>query len=125
MSEDQRPSRPLTFKLAYWWSFGFAAVFLLYGAVTLVLSFLDRQYANLAEPSGFVLIGILLLVLAYSFRNRQGWAWYGEIVINSLVILLALIGFQHYANLIILVLAAIALGLLLAGETRRYLFLRR
>lgn len=122
MSEVKKPTSPLTFRLAYWWAFGFAAVFLLYGAVTLVLGFLDRQYGNLAEPLGFLLIGVLLVTLAYGLRNRQGWGWYGEVGVNGLVIILALIGFRHYANLIILAFAAAALGLLLAGETKRYLF---
>lgn len=125
MAEKNNDARPLPFKLAYWWSFGFAAVFLLYGAVTLVLGFLDRQYGSMAEPFGFLIIGLLLITVAYGLRNRKGWAWYGEIVINSLIILLALIGFQHYANLVILVLAAAALVLLLSGQTKRYLFQSR
>jgi lysylphosphatidylglycerol synthetase-like protein (DUF2156 family) len=122
MTEKNSDPRPVRFKLAYWWSFGFAAVFLLYGAVTLVLGFLDRQYGGLAEPFGFLLIGILLITVAYGLRSRKGWAWYGAIVINGLIIVLAAIGFRHYANLIILVLAAAALVLLLSSDTKRYLF---
>ncbi len=122
MSEVKNSTGPLTFRLSYWWAFGFAAVFLLYGAVTLVLGFLDRQYGSLAEPVGFLLIGVLLVTFAYGLRNRQGWGWYGELAVNGLVVVLAIIGFRHYANLIILVLAAVAIWLLLAGETKRYLF---
>ena len=119
---EKSDTRPVPFKLAYWWAFGFATVFLLYGLVTLVLSFLDRQYANLAQPFGFLLIGGVLMAAAWGLRNRRSWAWYGEIGINGLIIIAALAGFRNYATLIILALAAVALALLLTSATKRYLF---
>jgi hypothetical protein len=118
---EKRPDdRPLTFKLAYWWGFIFALVYLLYGAVNLVLGFLDRQYGDLSTPFFFLLIGIILIVVAYAFRGRKMWGWYGEIAVNGLIIVAALFGFRHYSNLVLLIVAAVALVLLFAGETKRY-----
>ena len=122
MANEEREQRPLTFRLAFWWGAGFAAVFILYGAVTLVLGFLDRQYNNLSEPFVFLLIGIALISVAYAYLHRKQWGWYGEIVVNGLIILLALMGFKNYANIILLVLAGGALALLLSKETKAYLF---
>ncbi len=122
MAKEEREQRPLTFRLAFWWGAGFSAVFILYGAVTLVLGFLDRQYNNLAEPFVFLLIGIALISVAYAYVHRKRWGWYGEIAVNGLIILFALIGFKNYANIILLVLAAGALVLLLSNRTKVYLF---
>ncbi len=125
MSEEQKQSGPLKFRLAYWWGFGFAAVFLLYGAVSMVLGFLDRKYADMAAPFLFLMIGAVLMYLAWAFRELRMWGWYGQVGVNGLIILLALIGFRHTANLVLLVLAAVALVLLLSTETRNYLYQRR
>jgi hypothetical protein len=125
MSEEKRMSGPLKFRIAYWWGFGFSAVFLLYGAVSLVLGFLDRKYAELAQPFLFLMIGAILMYLAYAYRELKIWGWYGQVTVNGLIVILALVGFRHMGNLVLLVFAAAALVLLLSNETRNYLYQRR
>ena len=118
--EKSVDDRPRNFKLAYWWAFGISGVYLLYGAVSLVLAFLDRQYNNLVQPFTFLVIGVVLITVAYAFRGRRRWGWYGEVAINGVIIILALIGFSHYINLVLLVLAGAALALVLSNDTRQY-----
>ena len=123
--DEMKDNRPLTFKISCWWGIGFSAVFLLYGAVTLVLGFLDRKYDDMATPLLFLVLGAVLLFVAYAYRSLKKWGWYGQIAVNGLIIVLALIGFNHYANLVLLVLAAAATGLMFSGPTKEYLFGRR
>ncbi len=125
MSEEKKMSGPLKFRIAYWWGFGFSAVFLLYGAVSLVLGFLDRKYAELSQPFLFLMIGAVLMYLAYAYRELKIWGWYGQVAVNGLIVILAVVGFRHTANIVLLVLAAAALVLLLSSETRDYLYQRR
>ena len=124
MSQEEskvRDTRPLTFKLAWWWSFGFAAVFALYGTVSLILGFLDRKYGEMLQPVVFLIIGIVLLFVAYAFKGRKNWGWYGEVVVNGAIVLLALFGLGQFGNIVLLVLAGAAIGLLFAAPTRSYL----
>lgn len=125
MAKENKLRGPLKFRIAYWWGFGFAGVFLLYGAVSLVLGFLDRKYSELAQPFLFLMIGAVLMYLAWAYRELKTWGWYGQIAVNGLIILLALIGFRHTSNFVLLVLAAAALVLLFSSETRNYLYSRR
>lgn len=112
---------PLVFKLSYWWAFGLATVFLLYGGVNIVLSFLDHNFKNISQPIIFMLLGIILIVLAYGYKDLKQWGWYSQIVINGLIVLAAIIGYAHYENIILLVLGAGALGALFSSETKTYL----
>ena len=57
----QDDKTPLTFKLAGWYGVVFAALFLLYGGVKLVLSFLDHNYDDMSQPVIFLFIGLGLL----------------------------------------------------------------
>jgi len=124
MTEEKRLSGPLKFRIAYWWGFGFASVFLLYGAVSLVLGFLDRKYAELAQPFLFLMIGAILMYLAYAYRELKVWGWYSQIAVNGLIVVLSVVGFRHTSNLVLLAIAAIALFLLFSSETRNYLYQR-
>ena len=119
--ERKEDDRPLTFKLANWWGFIFAAIFLIYGVVKVILSVLDRNYDAMATPIVFALIGALLLTVAYGFRDLKKWGWFGLIGVNSLVVILAVLDFSHVENLILLVISAGALYTLFAPQTKDYL----
>ncbi|MBU8934465.1 MAG: hypothetical protein KOO62_10715 [candidate division Zixibacteria bacterium] len=112
---------PLVFKLSYWWAFGMATVFLLYGGVNIVLSFLDHNFKDISQSIIFLLLGILLLIVAYAYKGLKPWGWYAQIVINGLIVLGASIGFGHYENIILLILAAGALVSLFSSETKAHL----
>lgn len=119
---EKKSDKPITFNISFWWAFGFSFVFILYGGVKMVLSFLDRNYADIAQPIIFLLIGLILITLAFAYKERKQWSWYAQIGVNGLIILLAIIGFQRMENIIILILAGIAMFSLFSSSTKRYLF---
>ncbi len=117
-----KDNRPLTYKLASWYAFTFSAVFLIYGGVKVILGVLDRNYAELGQPVIFGLIGVVLISVAFAYRELKIWGWYGLVAVNSLVILLALFGFSRYENIILIVLSGVALYALLSPQTKQYVF---
>ena len=125
-TKTHQPSRaidnsPVTVTIASIYAFVFAAFFLLYGGVKVVLSFLDHNYDDLAQPIIFLAIGLGLLVPAFAFRELKRWGYWGLVCINALVIILAVIGYQQYENLVLLVLSGAALYMLFAPATTEWL----
>jgi hypothetical protein len=117
--------RPLTFKVAHWYGIILSVMFLLYGGVKVVLGILDHTYNDLAQPIIFALVGLVLISIVFAYRELKAWGWYGLVGINSLVILIALFGFSHYENIVLLILSGIALYALLSPQTKQYLFKRQ
>jgi hypothetical protein len=115
----------LTFKIANWYGVIFASMFLLYGGVKVILNILDRNYQNMGQPFAFALIGVVLFSFVIAYRELKVWGWYGLVGINGLVILLALLDFSHYENVVVMILSGIALYALLSPQTKNYLFKRQ
>ncbi|MEW5994068.1 MAG: hypothetical protein AB1744_06695 [Candidatus Zixiibacteriota bacterium] len=125
MKKEKKPDdRPLTYKLACWYAFIFSAMFVLYGGIKVILSILDRSYADLGKPIIFGLLGLLLITVAFAFKEQKPWSWYGLIGIFGLVILIALLGLSNAYNVAILILTLAALGALIAPQTKEYVFKR-
>ena len=112
---------PLVFKLSYWWAFGLATVFMLYGGVSIVLGFLDHNFKDISQPMIFLLLGIILLIIAYAYKGLKPWGWYAQIVINGLIILGAIIGYAQYENIILLILAAGVMVTLFSSDIKAQL----
>ena len=108
-----------------WYGFLFATLFMLYGGVKIILGFLDRNYAEMATPVTMLALGLVLLAPAIAFREMKTWGYYGLLVINFMVVILAAVGYQHYENLVALILSLGAVAALLAPATKVYLFERR
>ncbi len=100
-------------------------MFLLYGGVKVVLGILDRTYNDLAQPIIFALVGLVLISIVFAYRELKAWGWYGLVGINSLVILMALFGYSHYENIVLIILSGLALYALLSPQTKQYLFKRQ
>ena len=122
---NKKDERPVTYRLAMWYGFLFATLFMLYGGVKIILGFLDRNYAEMATPVTMLALGLVLLAPAIAFREMKTWGYYGLLVINFMVVILAAVGYQHYENLVALVLSLGAVAALLAPATKVYLFERR
>lgn len=121
--QPERPidSSPITVTLASVYAFVFAAFFLLYGGVKVVLSFLDHSYGDLAQPIIFVVFGLILLAPAFAFREVKQWGYWGLVVVNAAVVILAAIGYQQYENLVVLVFSGAALYALFAPATKEWM----
>jgi hypothetical protein len=118
---DKNKQAPLSFKLAGWYGMIFASCFLLYGGIKIILSILDRNYSDLGNPIIFSIFGLILISFAIAFRDLRKWGWYGMIVINSLVVVGALVMYQYYADIILVILSGITLYFLFSPSTRTYL----
>lgn len=116
-----KSERPITFKLAGWWGFAFSSIFLIYGGVQIVLGILDNNYKDINQSVIFALIGVILIAFCFAYVELKKWGWYGLIVINSLIVLMAAWNYNIVGSIPLLVLAAGALGSLLAPATRTYL----
>ena len=121
----KKDNRPLTYMLAKWYAYVFSVVFLMYGSVKVILGVLDRNYHDLGQPIIFGLIGVVLISVAFAYKELKTWGWYGLVVINSLVILLAIFSYSRYENIILIILSGIALYSLLSPQTKQYVFKRQ
>lgn len=116
--------RPLAFKVVSWYAHLFAAMFILYGGVKMILSFLDHQYQEIGPGLLFLAIGLILITPAIAYKSLKTWGWYGLVAINSLVVLFALVAITNPYNIAWLVLSLGVLALLFVSPARSYLFER-
>ncbi len=120
-TQAQAVSRPVSFLIALWWGYLLAAMYILYGGVSIVLAFLDRNFHDLWSQVLFVAVGILVLVFAYAFRDRKMFGWYGLLLVNGIVLLLSIFTLKLYGAVIILLLALVGLASLFVPSTREFL----
>lgn len=118
----EQEDRPITFKLAQWYAYIFAATFVLYGAVSLILAVLDRNYVDLMTPLVLLVVGILLVVAALGYRDLRHWGWFALITIHGLVVIRALFSLTQIDYVVLAILSLISLVCLFAPPTRTYMF---
>ncbi len=116
--------RPVTFYIASWYGLIVAWMFMLYGGVKMILGMLDHSYEGMGELLIFLLIGILMFLTVSGLRMLKEWGWYGQLVVNGLIIILALFGLKQMGNVILLVFSAAAMAALLAPPTKALFFPR-
>ena len=63
MSSQEYQRGPISFEIAKWLGYIFAAMYILYGGVQIILGVLDRSYSGFAQWSIFLLLGVVLLVV--------------------------------------------------------------
>ena len=122
MSDKKTDDRPISYRIALWHGYIISGIFLLYGGVQIVLSILDRNFVTMGQMILFAALGLILLMVVLMYAERKKIGWYGLILINIIIIILALIGYSQYENLILLVLSAISLYMLYSEKTKNYLY---
>jgi hypothetical protein len=120
--EIDAPKYPLSFQIVKWYAYIFAAFYLLYGGVKIVLGVLDRNYQDFAQPFIFLLFGIVLVSLAVAFADNRRWGWYGLVAMNVLVVLGSLFSLSHPESWALIILALGALVALLSPKTKQQFF---
>ncbi|MBD3256805.1 hypothetical protein GF377_00130 [candidate division GN15 bacterium] len=103
---------PVLFRAVKWHGYIFSLTYLLYGGVSLILGFLDRQYDDSAQFFIFMLVGIILMTVSFAFKDHRAWGWYGLVGMNGLIVLIGLIGLTNPYNIVMLVLSLGMLGAL-------------
>jgi len=114
--------RPVTYILAQWYAYVFAAMFIFYGAVTLILAVLDRNYGDLMTPLILLVAGILLVIAALGYRDHRHWGWFALVAVHGLVVLRALFSLSQVDFVVLAVLSLATLVCLFAPPTRSYMF---
>lgn len=120
--DEFEETRPWSFLATKWYGYVFAAFFVLYGGVKIILGFLDRDYSDASSSVLFLIIGVILAGIAIGFRDGKRWGWYGLVAVNGLVVLLAVIGYSQALNFVYLVLSLAALGMLFMRQTKAEIF---
>ncbi len=113
---------PLPINIIGWYGIVFSLTFLIMGTVNIVLSIMDRTYANMGENFIILLYGIPVLIMSIGFRNMQKWGWYGLGAVLGLVIIMSLFSLGNIYGIIwgILSLAAL-IGLFSPSVRKHYL----
>ena len=114
--------RPVTYILAQWYAYVFAAMFVLYGAVSLILAVLDRNYGDLMTPLVLLVAGILLVIAALGYRDLRHWGWFALVAVHGLVVLRAMFTLSQVDYIVLAVLSLVTLICLFAAPTRNYMF---
>ena len=117
-------SPPMTYLISKWYNFIFAAIFIVYGSVKIILSILDRNYETVTTSVFFLLLGIILISIWLAYREHKMWGWWGLIGMNGAVILLALWNITMIGNMILLFLSLATILLMLAPTTKTYVLSR-
>lgn len=126
---DSSTKRPLSFQLARWHGFVFSSIFLIYGGVKIVLSILDRNYTDIAQPIIFAILGAILIAFAFAYSERLSWGWYGLVVLNALVIIASLFDYTRITdiallaiNAVIMIFSIAVIVALFKPDTKRLIF---
>ena len=121
MTQEQEQNRPLSFLLSLWHGYLIAGIFLLYGGVKIVLSFLDKDFSGMVSLIMFSALGLILLLIAIAYSEGKKFGWYGLISMNGLIVISTLMNYDILESIIILILSLIALFMLFKPETKNYL----
>jgi len=110
-----------TFSATKWYGYIFAAMFILYGGVSIILKVLDHALTpeNFIQPFLLGLLGIVLMSVVYAFAEGKKWGWYGLVAMNALILIGSLFKIAEIESILIGILSLGALAALLAPETRR------
>ncbi len=121
---DKSQKLPLTYTISKWYGFLFAGTYVLYGGVSIVLDIMDRSFDNTLRSVIFLVLGIILTTVAFAYRDRKAWGWYGmmSVVVLSMLLLLPNIG--ALTSIIMFAISAVALGLLVVPATKNLIFKR-
>jgi len=126
---DSSTKRPLSFQIARWHGFVFSSIFLIYGGVKIVLSILDRNYADIGQPIIFAIIGAILIAFAIAYSERLSWGWYGLVGLNALVIIATLFDYARISDIVLIAINAVIMLFSLAvmvalfkTDTKRLIF---
>jgi hypothetical protein len=114
----------MTYLVTKWYNFIFAAIFIVYGSVKIILSILDRNYETVTTSVFFLLLGIILISIWLAYREYKMWGWWGLIGMNAVVIVLALWNITMIGNIILLFLSLVTILLMLAPTTKAYVLSR-
>ncbi len=121
----ERNRHPVSFRLAGTYGYVFAIMFLLYGAVNIVLGFLDHNYTDIGKPVAILIMGLVFLAPVIAYYELKTWGYWGLVGLNGFVVISALVNVTQYYNIVPLVLSAVALFFLLSPSTKDHLFKRR
>ena len=122
MERDKGPDRPLSFVIAKWYGYVFTLFYVLYGGVKIVLGVMDHNYEDFSKSVIFLLVGVVLAVVVFAYRDLKTWGWYGMVAVTGLTLIGSIIRVQDVSYLALTLLSGAALVLLLMPPTRECVF---
>jgi len=121
MSQEISDKGPIMYRIGAWYGYSFSGVLLIYGAVKVILSLMDRTYVDMMNWVGFLFVGLILLAPVMAYSEQKKWGHFGLIGIAGLILLWSAISWAGYESLVIIILSVVALAALLSPQTKNYL----
>jgi len=113
---------PTPIKILGWFGIIIGAMYLIYGIVSIVLSFLDRTYADFEQNVIILIYGIPIMAVSVGFKNLQKWGWIGYTAVLALIVLLSIFGHKDAYGIVLGVLSMAALVWILTPAVRKHYF---
>lgn len=112
---------PVSYQIAKWYGYVFAAMYILWGGVKIILGVLDRNYEDFGTAMIFLAVGIVIVAIATAYKELKKWGWAGLVAVSVLVILLSLFNVGNSLNWVLIGLSIVSLGALFAPSTREFI----
>lgn len=119
--EKPRPL-PLELRIPYWFGLIFGGMYIVYALVSIILSFMDRTYKDLSGNFMILIYGIPFIAASIGLKNRQKWGWFTYAVLMVVVALMVFLGNTDPYNIIIAILALLALVAIMLPNVRKHFF---
>ena len=122
MAQKETESLPVEIKILYWFGIIFGAMFMLYGVVSIVLSFMDRTYQGIGGNFVILIYGAPFIIASIGLKNLQKWGWFFYTGLMVLVLILTLFGQVDLYGILIIILMVLALGGMMLPSVRKHYF---
>ncbi len=122
MTQKEAKKLPIEIKILYWFGLIFGAMFMLYGIVSIVLSFMDRTYQGIGGNFIIVVYGAPFIIASVGLKNLQKWGWIFYTALMALVLIMALFGQMDLYGILIIILMVLALAGMMLPAVRKHYF---
>ena len=111
---------PVPIRTIGWFGIILACTYLVFGIVNIVLSILDRSYANFGDNLVIIIYGIPILAASIAFKNGKRQGWYGLMIIFALFVIMAIAHLNNVYNIAIGIISAALLIAMLTPRIKGY-----
>ena len=120
MSRAKDPTS-IHIKILGWYGIVFGCMYLLYAVVSIILSILDRTYADMESNFLIGFYGIPILVCSIGFKNYQRWGWIGYAAVLLIISIWSFIGLiDGYSIFVGIVTLAVLIQLFIPAVRKHY-----
>lgn len=121
MTNTESKNLPIEIRILYWFGIIFGAMFIFYGLVSIVLSFMDRTYQDIGGNFIILIYGLPFIVAGYGLKNLRKWGWVFYTALMALVLVMSFFSKMDLYGILIIILMGLALvGMMLPSVRKHY-----